>query len=806
MPYNGSITSQVKPLKFCFLVDYSDQNQFLKAIEMCSALWGGAYCPILPIYKRKPRNWKERYSRASIASVLIGYINGFDPDIFVKLAKELPHEITELSLTIIEEKDFWRQHGNPVNSEPDYGISIYHVLNKIYEEHFKYQAKNPVKVYVPDLGNRYRLFWAALFGSYSKPVNDALKQHYYAPLEINEDSNALAHFDLMLDPNVLFPRRLTQQFLHSRNKNGFRGKSYLLFIDANRMDDVTDYWNLRACGQLVVAIAVQYLRDEAARKLALSYLLENFRPRHLDSEVYADTTVIISSNVRQEEVMEFMRSLEVEKHVTITGHNHIVSYQYWFPRIWDEWAIDKDGIIPEDFYSEEKEFHLDQVQGAEIYFDLLIPEFVQNKQSYTGHPVCVNAINLRLYGSDQFAAAVFPKASGRNYLRAIGSTTGLRRQWRIGRSGMNRLVNYAGHERWKLPEPESLFFGWLKDKGYEANISVPGLIAKRLYEILEGYIHVLANEKLLNLLEYMNGGAVALGKPKKKTGDQIPIYQERAVDFGELKRRLRTPAETDGLLDYLVDKKVFQVGLKVKCPHCFRESWYPMEKLDNQLDCKLCLNHFGATGTVEKGNWSYKTAGPFSIPQFASGAFAVLLALRQLSSFELIHFQTTPVTSFEAISPNGQKLEADYAMFWQDNNFSENKEGTLFGESKTFNSFKTKDFHKMAALAKQFPGAVLVFSTLKKTLTDAEIRGIKAIAKKGAKYWKNDGPVNPVLVLTGNELLTSEAIPWCWPDYQGSYTQRFYDICQETQKRYLGLPPWKQSWTNLTRSSATSRT
>ena len=375
---------------------------------------------------------------------------------------------------------------------------------------------------------------------------------------------------------------------------------------------------------------------------------------------------------------------------------------------------------------------------------------------------------------------------------------------------MIRLVNHSRHERWELPDAERIFFAWLKDMGYEPALSVPGLIAKRLFEILDGYVSILANERLLKLLEYLNGGAADLiGKGKPGKGEPV-IHQEREMDFGELRGRLKTVHDTDSLLEYLVEKKVFQVGLKVKCPHCFRDSWYAMEKIQTELNCKLCLNQFPATGTVEKGKWSYKTAGPFSIPQFGSGAYSVLLTLRQLNSSTLNFLKTSPVLSFTAKGPHGKEMEADFAMFWQESKWGEQREGILFGECKTFNEFKPKDFERMTTLGQQFKGGVLVFATLRKKFTAKELAQLKKIAIKGGKYFKHEMPLNPVLILTGNELLSEQEIPWCWQE-QGINVNEFnhqglLEICQATQKIYLGLPSWQHSWTSAPKKARRKRT
>jgi hypothetical protein len=121
----------------------------------------------------------------------------------------------------------------------------------------------------------------------------------------------------------------------------------------------------------------------------------------------------------------------------------------------------------------------------------------------------------------------------------------------------------------------------------------------------------------------------------------------------------------------------------------------------------------------------------------------------------------------------------------------------VFGECKTYGEFGTKDFDRMRYLAKAFPGSVLVFSTLRKALKPREIASIARIAKAGRKHWKANRPINPVLILTGTELLDWHGPPYCWGD---ELKQRFdrahglLKVCDATQQIYLHLPSWETTW------------
>jgi hypothetical protein len=215
------------------------------------------------------------------------------------------------------------------------------------------------------------------------------------------------------------------------------------------------------------------------------------------------------------------------------------------------------------------------------------------------------------------------------------------------------------------------------------------------------------------------------------------------------------------------------------------------------LDCPKCLNTFPAAGNIDRGTWCYKTVGPFSVANYADGAYGVLLTLDFFSEHRMHSLHTTPVLSFSATAPNKKELEADLALFWQETRFGRKIDGLLFAECKTYGRFEKKDFDRMKYLAATFPGAVLVFGTLRKSLNSKEISAISRIAKKGRKYWKAERPINPVLILTGTELIDSDGRPYCWEELlqkKFDHLDGLIDICDATQQIYLNLPPWHEDW------------
>jgi len=156
----GTLELKSRPLRLGFLVDPSKVNSIKKAIEISSTLWGGAYNPIIPVYKRAPRNWEKPFKSPKAETIVRGYVEAFDPDILVQCAQNLPDYIRNLGLEIVQPHDVWNK-GTSYSPEvfPKYGIGIFELYNQIYKEHFRYQEKYPPKIIVyPRTGRKVICF------------------------------------------------------------------------------------------------------------------------------------------------------------------------------------------------------------------------------------------------------------------------------------------------------------------------------------------------------------------------------------------------------------------------------------------------------------------------------------------------------------------------------------------------------------------------------------------------------------------------------------------------------------------------
>jgi hypothetical protein len=741
----GSIELKVRPIKLAYLVDPNNQKQVRKAIQISSSLWGGTYFPIIALHRTMPKTWRNGPMRVPKANdVIRGYIESFDPDILVQMSDEVPQYVHDFRLRIIKPDEIWERLEERWTLTPKFGIGIFEIFNNIFEEYFKYKPKYPVKIMLPKLPRRHTLFWASVFGEMPENVLPQLRHNLFEALEITDQPFSIDQLKETMIGNVWFPRRVTAHAIETSGHSGFGRHACAFFMDAEKVEDIVDYWNLRAMGRQVVPLPKQYKDDLQLREILIEFLKFHRTPWRHNPKVCDVASIICARSCTMEELGEYAKTIKIEKHKEDPSDSPFFGLQHWYPRVWDEWARDKDGAVPVNIYADTREIEISETESLDVRFRSILPSFAV-EHGFTGEPRCANEVSFRFYGEKEYLAQVFPKLSGDNFIRAISSTTSFRDEWRVGRGGLVNLVKSSSSEHWKIPKSQDLVFAWLKDLGWRPTESAAGLLAKQIYKRLDGHLYPLANEDLLGLLEHMNGGTV------KKSGAPVEenrIAAEREMPVGEVKKRLAAASKYNDVHGYLLSKEIFKIGLRLKCQNCLRNSWFPLEDIEALLTCPKCLAAFPAIGNVDGGQWCYKTSGPFSVPQYAEGAYAVLLGLQFFSEHKIHSVQISPAFSFNAVSPDRKNIEADFAAFWRESRHGEIQDGLMFAECKTYGKFGAKDFDRIAYLAKTFPGAILVFCTLRKSLTQQEVARIKRIATKGRKYWKAERPINPVLILT----------------------------------------------------------
>ena len=775
----GNVNLTLRPLRFAFLVDPADHAGILHAMELSSFLWGGTFNPIVPVFRHAPKAWRDRFDHPAAKEVAQGLIRAFDPDYVVLVGRYTKLTVAAGHRPVIQAANILE--GFTDDWVPRYGITIFELLRYFIEKELRFIRREPFDIRLPSFSGRESLFLTSVFGALPEVAKPIFDKQFAPALGAKDVPCSLCNYAELLGSTTLFLRRFSSFFVQPM-ASGFGRSDTVFLLDATNPLDIIEYWNLRAVGRSVIPVAIQAAKSDSIRSLVKDFIEENFWPFRGNPSMYNTTSILKSHSISEEQLREFGDSLGVAAPAVPNWGKFMYGISY--PRIWNEWARDKDGVEPAPLRSRTRT--IDFSGDDRIIVRTLDPKFAFNN-SVNSEARFANDVEVRTYGARDLVAEVIPEGDD-ELVRAIGDLDF--RSWRFARSGP---VYLSGHLDWSLhlsvPDAPTVFIEWLRQRGWKAHLSAPGLIARQLLKQVEGIwgTAFLATDGMIRLLGDLQG--------------------ERTIGLDALWGKLSRIANefghgstAAGLLQRLVEGQVLRLGMEVQCPICTQHSWYSVTQSDYELLCPKCNERFRLPAHHPKEiQWSYRTVGPFSLPGRAYGVYAVLLAHRFFSV--LLHLPTTPFLSFTA-EKGDEKIEADLALFLKETRLGRTTIETLFAECKTYDHFKRDDIDRMLALSKGFPGAILVFVTLRKDLTDAEKKLIRPFVNRGRKYWKAERPYNPVLILTGTELFAvfrpeqsweragGQHEPWAAKFRRGHLS--LLELCDATQQIYLGMKPWQQ--------------
>jgi len=773
---NGSVNITLRPIKLAILVNPSDKNAILEAIQINTFLWGGIYNPIIPIYKRTPKLWdKPIKNKNGYKDIVNGYLDTYDPDFIVTVGNIGEVNYISGSRKIISSKDIFGENIEKT-FYPRYGLGIYEVMNQFIEDDLKFLRKHPYRLISLNYNDNFDLFLKSVFGCLYDKVNDRFIKYYgdYYPFEI-KDCN-IFNFEEYLKPNYQFLRRITEKYIkHVRTRDAWNSGCVFILNAENNLD-IIDYWNLRAIGWKVLPLPIQALNNDTLGNHISGFIEDNYFPKQNNPEIYNYTTILKSRSIKYDIFKKAIDALKI-KPPENPGRSKYSS-QIWYPRMWDNWAREKDFVEYCIIESDTKSIDLPS-NDDRILFDNLKPGFANNY--WREGPQFANEIELNVYSDEkELFAKVIPEGN-ENLIYAF-NTYGFD-NWRFSRNGLVYLSKHNEYKiNLKLPKAEDLFLNWLEGKKFKPVISDNGRIVTQMIKYIGGTLELLflAKESIIKLL-------IELREGRTKTEKEIlQLLHSLYIDDKGNKKRLTT-------IESLCRLKILQSGFEIKCPICLQTSWYSFKELDYKYSCPKCFNDFNFyVSTQNDIRLSFKSIGPFSFTKKNYGVLSELLTLRFFS--DVISYPTTIITGFKLTN----EIEIDLGVLLQSSYMGDKKVKVLFAECKTFNDLNDNDIKRLKIISSKFPGCVLVFATLKNKLSDKEIKLLTPLIKKEQKNRKANKPYNPVLILTGVELFSQKKPPYCWNELGEKYNEyysgkkRLHDfdgLCRATQDIYLDLEP-----------------
>lgn len=779
-----TINRRLRPIRLGFLVSPSDVQMLQRVIQINTCLWGGRFNPILPFFKKTHPSLVEGRYRPPARSIVAGYIEGFSPDyLVVKDRKAVSNLLPEKR--IIELSEIVQ----PKNDQPfSFGLEAPYLYLDLYEKEFKFQRRHPIKVLLPyTKDKKLALFYKTLFGDFPSDEGleyiERLYRDYFDAKE--QEINPTEFFNTLFERSLLYPLQAGNISLKPQNPD--RGRQ-IFFMDATSPLDLMDFWNLRATGRSVLPLPIQ-LVDHGIKEIS-AFVKRNHVPDKHNKSIMHNTTIICSRSCKSTDMGAFIKKLNIPDQSLIGQH--------WYPRLWDEWARTEtyEGI---GTVTAKEDSIAVVASGGRVTFSQLMPDFA-DQVSGERTPNWINVINFSESEKLTGAPVIPPGIANLDRILHDGS---VHSKWATQEGIIVPCMNWGRSQFWELPTAQNLFQAYMEQFGFQMELSSAGKITLQVLRAIGGIwgIGSFSNEEVLKKLEGMARGIAESEDPASPAAPKVRAATVSHRTWWSLLQRINdnNPKIAENHLKNLLKSDVFRAGLRLQCPQCSQHTWFSLEQLNEKVECERCLQSFSfPMFPPSEDAWHYRTVGPFSIEGYAHGSYCTLLTANFLFGHHF-HGETSWIPSTILKNPKQKitEIEIDFAAFWRVYDFGKRTSPVLvFGECKTFDQFKAKDVKRMATIADAFPGAVIVFSTLRKKLEDKEKHLIASLANKGRKHLKDERWRNPVMVLTGIELLHRMGPPSCWKEagqpyenYETEYWQhrKPQELCDMLQRMHLGM-------------------
>ncbi len=285
----------------------------------------------------------------------------------------------------------------------------------------------------------------------------------------------------------------------------------------------------------------------------------------------------------------------------------------------------------------------------------------------------------------------------------------------IGRLDDGAVAIITGVSTQRLSISAFRVFEWMKAFFALSNINIersePGLRAMRLIAQLGGIrdCRVLKIRGVRNLLRkygiddsFTRSGAIEAIRDVDPTTEVagFDAFKDLHIEY-----RPKPDMKPDDVLRYLLERRVFRVGLGLMCPNCQLPSWLHLDEVKTVSSCPYCDYSYDITPQLRDRDWRYKRSGIFGRDDDQLGGVPVALTLQQLSNS--LHDGVLMYSTAMCFQPNGAAIEpceSDFvAIVRGRHGISESPVQIVFGETKTEGPIDAQDIRKLGKLADAVP-------------------------------------------------------------------------------------------------------
>jgi hypothetical protein len=162
----------------------------------------------------------------------------------------------------------------------------------------------------------------------------------------------------------------------------------------------------------------------------------------------------------------------------------------------------------------------------------------------------------------------------------------------------------------------------------------------------------------------------------------------------------------DDAFAYLLDKKMFRVGLSFVCPNCALEFWRHLDSIETISTCEYCDTPFNVMPQLKDRDWRFRRSGLFGKDDNQAGGIPVAVVLQQLeTTLRGKIFAWTTGMNLESMSLEKWKCETDFVLIAED--FSEGPQIVLSEVKSAGGEITDADAANLSRVADLFEGSSL---------------------------------------------------------------------------------------------------
>ena len=705
-----------RPLRIGWAVKSGDREAFRTAVKSNSALWGGGYNPILI---------------ADAPEACDALIEEFRLDLI--LAVSTGPEIDALLLRHKHLIDPFHGRGIFVRGSSDfcYVLDVQNLLHHHQSSHKP--IEDTYTIYTWDQSDTLSDVLLATFGQYPDlsstgiPYLDILRSGVTCTdAAIAKGANLSSDHYRAHTINLL-----SRSFVEERRSLRQHGSYHGFFVgDSSSLPDLIYFWNLRARAIEVVFVDVR----------------EPHRFTDVMNGWNRDLSQMISRNPRQSiedhnvcawarrEIMETREFLDLQ-----------TTYQFTPMSIDESLSADIRERVPMCVIGETTvtAFEADGEDGIRLSFSLSGKPFSEHAYFLNQHLI---ASLGRIYSGDRNETHTYAPPYIPQLNEYYARSTQIRHDCFRSEPEGNGIVitSTKGELTVKALNIEELVNQMFGLASYRAVPSYAGLASRQLLKHLGGaqgarVLKISGARRLIKQFGPLDPFTKATAL--KTIGARDPLDPTISfLDYQDLYIEQRpgdTPLTPESVFSFMVERRLYRVGLELNCPSCRMNSWASLETLEHNMTCDLCGHVYNASRKIADNDaFQFRRSGILGAEKNAHGAIPVCLTIQQLDTA----FRSGMGTGFFCTSLNldpingaqGPCCESD--LIWICPDLNSNKVVVIIGECKDAGAINQRDVSNMIAVADAFPPKkfqVYILLSQLTSFTDSQKELAKSINSNG---------------------------------------------------------------------------